>query len=295
MENLVNNEQEPVVSPMPFYQLSDAQQKYEKERNIAAKPTQENSVAVFFDPEDSEFVASGMFISYKNRLFVSTAKHVVEDLFKRPNAQIAWKPDKPGGDYNQGSFRKLSAAWAPCIEKADIAALLFHNVLHLNSVKSIDANMLSNEKEPRLIVPQQAWLVGCPLASLEATRAALNIPLVLSLMRLTTHVCYPCKGEHRVTKEWLTEKDIHVDWSESGANGDDYQALDKANGMSGSTLWIDDNTEHDIWLPNKLRVAGVAWHQDYVSRCIRVVPMGYWFDAADEALRLATEEALGTL
>lgn len=260
------------------------------------KPRVEAAAVTFFDPDDDRFAASGTLVSYKGRVWIATAEHVVQGtpskpgLGSRPRSRVAWAPPGPATNLVSEPVRAVVASAYASEREADVAALLLHRHERLVAhAWPIPATQLFAATTP-VDNDDLVFLVGAPVAARDVARLKSGLANSEVLMWLATHVKNDCMSfehqDHEMQSPRDPKRDFHVDWSRASALGGEYEDLFGAGGMSGAALWSAEvrNGEAGLWSASTLRVLGIAWYHDPSRQCVRAVPAGEWLRCADALL-----------
>lgn len=254
-------------------------------------PDMEASTVVFFDEREREFLGAGVLVNYRNKTWIATAAHVVTKILGRLRApRVAWAAPGSHQDFHDIAFSDVAEAWSPS-DEGDIAAVLLKDdsARRLHNAIVITDERLDRDRQPRTTIGDDlVWLVGSPLALRDALRERHRLPQAQMIAILGTHM-KECDPDHHASDnpnrgERLPSLDYHIDYSVASHEGGGYTDLFAANGFSGGPLWSARIDAAGIWSGSSSRVAGIAWYQNTTTRCIRAVPMGEWFSAADAVL-----------
>lgn len=222
---------------------------------------------------------SGTFVQIKQRLFVATVSHSIDNVDHPSRYVLTTKSGHP----HPNSKKIVLKAIAKDNKRPDIG------LIELNAEMFREFHGLASISTPRIsIAPpegQLASLMGTPSETVKIhpldnekwgisgtmsgfTTVAVNIDECPELKRLATPLD---SNVDLLVRYPNSSPDIRDD---AGVKTD----LPKPHGLSGGGLWIHNSQQRDLWLPENCQLVGIqsSWFPD--AGYVRLTRISHWLD-----------------
>lgn len=253
---------------------------------------------VFYNDADPQFAASGTLIRYQGRGWIATAKHVAEAPLFRRHGRIAWADAGRAIECHTAAIADVVEATAVAPSGADVAACL----LHPETDAALHGRFFPGDQVDGHMAPRASdnliYLIGCPSKLRERLRQQHELPDAQITMLFGTHIVNGCASRLHTKQGMATatggpgerepELDYHVHWERASTWNEPATPLFPAGGVSGGGVWdvgLAVSESSELWHVGAVRMLGIAWYQDRTRNCVRAVPAGEFFLAADRCLR----------